>query len=212
MAKKKRTPKGSRQPRILPPISGLALQGPDGTLDGDVRALLLVAPDRLEERQERLREILTAVEQEWQARRRKLGKLLRSESGGSHALAMALWPWVLKLYDHYGKEMAKTTARADLRRKYFMGRDFDIDRLETLRAKYFHVESLSDPLSRALDALRTFEGKAPAWEFVPPRSSRGGNPIETFVRQARLALSAFPFLDKSQTGEILHLVGLRPLK
>lgn len=193
-----------RRPRRQPPrhVTDVpALRGPDGTLNGDVRALLLAAPrdDRFEERQTRLRKYLLNFQQE-------------HGQADCCALAMALYPWVRRLFGHRIEEATRATARAAAKQEPLLSPDQAIVYLDALIAHYRYVEAIWEPLEKAraaLDAFRKHPKPRPWWPSSTKRWPRRGNPTARLARDARKVL--LPYLDEDETTEILRLVGLLPL-
>jgi hypothetical protein len=127
-------------------VDVVALQGPTGTLDGDVRALLAAITERktYELRRQRLTKLLAQMEKDSSLKHRR-------------ALVRALWPSVQKLNAHRTELAVMETARAEDRRAKRTTPDAAIAYLDMLRVHYWTLDGIREPVEAAQLALRRFQ-------------------------------------------------------
>ena len=127
-------------------VDVVALQGPTGTLDGDVRALLAAITERktYELRRQRLTKLLAQIEKDSSLKHRR-------------AVVRALWPSVQKLIAHRTELAVMETARAEDRRAKWTTPDAAIAYLDMLRVHYWPLDAIREPVEAAQLALRRFQ-------------------------------------------------------
>ena len=200
MAQPARRERPARRQRPTHVTDIRALRGPDGSLDGDTRALLLAAPrdEHFEDRRARVQAILSGVEK-------------HSDLTARRALAQALYHLVRQLHEHRADEGARASARAAAKLEQYVSPDQAIDYLDALIASYGHVDSIWEPLERARAALVAFSKnpKPRPWRYGSgARRARRGNPTARLARVASGHLDSW--LDEDETSELLRLVALLP--
>ena len=185
------------------PVDIRALKGPDGTLVGDVRSLLAAITDPIlyEERRVRLTALLQQIEKDD-------GRETRQ------ALARALWPSVETLLAYRVEHGVMRTARDDDRRAKWTAPAAAISYLELLRAHYWPIDPIREPIEAAQLALIRFERLSADEQrrllaIIPtPRrqKARGRSHLKTLNAAAKTALD--PFVVETDSSTLRHLIGL----
>jgi hypothetical protein len=236
----KRRKAASRRPHLRPlhvhAIDIQALKGPDGTLDGDVRALLVAIGPRLYTLDvlEVLKPSGRTAAEKWNAAERthfehRRARLLEMLSGidkdrdrGSaerRTLVKALWPWVQQLLDHRSDMALMETGRSEERRSKWTDPAVAISWLEEIRARYYSFDPIWEPVEQAIRGFKRFQQEQPdAQQHIGPqptaraprRLPTAGNPqLKKLSAGARQAIE--PFLDEDDNTKLRRLVGLLPL-
>jgi len=165
----------------------LALRGPDGTLDGDARALLLAVPrdDGFDDRRARLRARLRGVEDDYDPETRR-------------ALTRTLYPFVRRRFAHRIDEDARASARADAR-----AQDQALAALDAVDARYGGIERARE----LLEALRAIVAHPPWTHASPRRRPARGNPSAALAREAREALGGLRAEERDEDGRAVSKRG-----
>jgi hypothetical protein len=208
-----------------------ARKGPDGTLNGAVRALLaangpwVCGPSTLagltpgdRRAAQKWNEVQQADFKERRARLATILKAIERDEGrkAQNQVVMALWRAVQKLLDHRSTMALKQTARAEAALAKRTNPVKALSQLEEIRVRYWLFDPIREPIEHAIEGLRRLQ-RLPgdvqrqilgAVVFDgPPRLEKRGNPyLKRLNAEARAALDEI--VDEDVNAELRRLIGL----
>jgi len=228
--KKSRTPRKALPGYVVVDIR--ALKGPDGTLDGDGRALLAAtgpwvcspfALNGLTPGERRAAKQRESTERDlFKHRRERLKKMLGEIDADPdrgpqqrRSLVQALWPSVQRLLAHRLEMDVMHTIRAEDRSAKWTEPSFAISLLEAIRARYWSFDPIREPVEQAIKGLTRFQREPRDVQrrilgpLPPPplRLTKAGHPwLKPLNAEARQAIAALVYEDENTT--LRQLVGL----
>ena len=210
----------------------VAQRGPDGTLHGDVGALLAAAGPRvymlstLPPSKRTAAQTWNEAERGHFAKRKaglttKLSEIDKDPDRGPsvrHELVKALWPSVQKRLDHHSDIAAAIAARAEYQRAKRTDLVEAVKVLEEISARYRGFDAIWEPVEQAIKGFKQFEQDPDALQRIGPQVSKdmlrrlpkAGQPqMRALILEARKAIALI--LDEDETTALLRLVGFLPL-